>query len=95
LEGVIKLVALGLVNKLFGLLFGATKFLLITAGLLYLIEGFPLTEDVISKKQKDESYLYSPTSAFLSSLYPVLEKKDWRMKIEDAFDEIKEGIDLN
>lgn len=95
LEGLIKLVALGLVNKLFGLFFGGLKFLLIVSGLLYLTNGFPLTEDLIPVKEKADSYLYEPASEVLPSIYPTLAKASWRDKIEDTFDEIRQGIDTN
>ncbi|MEM9050921.1 MAG: CvpA family protein [Bacteroidota bacterium] len=95
LEGVIKLVALGLVNKLFGLLFGGFKFALIVSGLLYLINGFPLTEDLIPEKQKQDSYLYDPAEKLVPAIYPILDRPDWRKKLEETFEELKEGIDLN
>ncbi|HKK39036.1 MAG TPA: CvpA family protein [Cryomorphaceae bacterium] len=95
LEGVIKLVALGLINKLFGLLFGGLKFLLIVSGLLYLINGFPLTEDLIPAKEKADSYLYEPASEILPSIYPTLAKTNWRDQLEDTLDDIKEGINFN
>jgi len=95
LEGLIKLVALGLVNKLFGLLFGGLKFLLILGGLLYLIDGFPLTEDLIPAKEKADSHLYEPASELLPSIYPVLSHTKWKDQLEDTLDDIKEGIDFN
>jgi len=95
LEGVIKLVALGLINKLFGLLFGGLKFALIVSGLLYLINGFPLTEDLIPKKEKQDSYLYGPAEQLVPAIYPILDRPDWRKKLEQTFENLKEGIDLN
>jgi membrane protein required for colicin V production len=94
LEGLIKLVALGLVNKLFGLLFGGLKFLLILSGLLYLIDGFPLTEDLIPAKEKADSHLYERASELLPAIYPALDHKSWRNTLENKLEEIKEGIDL-
>jgi len=95
LEGLIKLVALGLVNKLFGLLFGGLKFLLIVSGLLYLINGFPLTEDLIPTNEKADSYLYEPASELLPAVYPTLARAKWKDQLEDTLDDIKEGIDFN
>jgi membrane protein required for colicin V production len=95
LEGLIKLVALGLVNKLFGLLFGGLKFLLIVSALLYLINGFPLTEDLIPPKEKADSYLYEPASELLPSIYPTLAKVSWKEQLEDTLDDIREGIELD
>lgn len=95
LEGVIKLVALGLVNKLFGMLFGGFKFLLILSGILYLINGFPLTDDLIPAKEKADSYLYEPASEILPSIYPALANKGWRDKLEDTLEDLREDIDFN
>ncbi|MCH2216131.1 MAG: CvpA family protein [Flavobacteriales bacterium] len=95
LEGVVKLVALGLVNKLFGLLFGGFKFALILSGILYLANGFPLTENLISDKQKQDSYLYNPAEMLIPSIYPMLDRTDWRKSLEETFENIKEGIEPN
>jgi membrane protein required for colicin V production len=95
LEGLIKLVALGLVNKLFGMLFGGFKFLLIVSGILYLINGFPLTDDLIPVKEKADSYLYEPASELLPAIYPTLAEKDWREKLENTLEDFREGIEFN
>lgn len=94
LTGLIKMVALGLVNKIFGLLFGGFKFLLIVSGILYLIDGFPLTEDLIPKEEKADSYLYPPTSTLVPTFYPVLKEADWRREIEKKLDELNDTFNL-
>lgn len=92
LEKLIKIVALGLVNKLAGLLFGALKFAIILSALIFVINGFPLTENLIPKNQKQESILYEPVEKISYIIYPKLKKQDWLEKIEDGFDSLKEEI---
>lgn len=94
LTGIIKLVALGLVNKLFGMAFGGFKFFLIVSGLLFLINGFPITSEIIPLSEKRESFLYEPTLGLISNLYPVLREGEWHEEIQDKIETLKEGINL-
>jgi len=87
LESVIKLVALGLVNKLFGMLFGGAKFALILSALLYVWNDFPLTERIIPNDWKQNSYLYTPMSGLAPALYPVLQEQNWLEKLEKQLEE--------
>ncbi|NEN24778.1 CvpA family protein [Cryomorpha ignava] len=93
LEGVIKMVALGLVNKLFGLLFGALKFALIVSGLFFILNGFPLTDKLISPKWKQESLLYKPISSIAPKLFPILHDRSWMDEIEKRFEDLKENVE--
>lgn len=92
LEGVIKMVALGLVNKLFGLLFGALKFALIVSGLFFILNGFPLTEKLISAQWKQESLLYKPIYSIAPKLFPILHDRSWLDEIEKQFEDLKENL---
>ncbi len=87
LESVIKLVALGLVNKLFGMAFGGAKFALIISALLYVWNGFPFTDQVIPGQWKQSSYLYTPVCSLAPALYPVLQDQDWLHKLEKQLEE--------
>jgi hypothetical protein len=60
-----------------------------------LINGFPLTEDLIPPKEKADSYLYEPASELLPSIYPTLAKVSWKEQLEDTLDDIREGIELD
>lgn len=93
LEGVIKMVALGLVNKLFGLLFGAIKFALIVSGLLFILNGFPVSEKIIPANWKKESYLYEPISSIAPKLFPILHDRSWMDGIEERFEGLKENVE--
>lgn len=91
LEKLIKLVALGLVNKLAGLLFGASKFAIILSAILFLIASFSFTKDLIPEKWKNDSLLYEPISSISYIIYPKLKNGEWLEKIEDGFESIKKA----
>lgn len=90
LTQVIKMAALGLVNKLFGMLFGGTKFLLIVSALLFVINGF--SESLIPNDWKKESYLYQPVQNVALVLYPVLDNQTWVDDIQEQFENLKETV---
>ncbi len=94
LESVIKLVALGLVNKIFGLVFGLAKFTLIMSGLLFIWNGFPLTKDVIPREWKNNSYLFEPLSDIAPAIYPVLKEQDWTDKLEEGLENIRDKVNI-
>jgi membrane protein required for colicin V production len=94
LTGLIKIVALGTVNKLFGLAFGGFKIFVILSGLLYLLNGFPVTQTLIPESQKRESFLYGPTSDFIGKAYPVLEEGVGNINLDRIEESLKEGINL-
>ena len=93
LEGLIKMVALGIVNKLFGLLFGGLKFALIVSGLFFIINGFPVTEKLISSKWKSESLIYQPIASIAPKLFPILHNVTWMEHLEKHFDDLKEKVE--
>lgn len=93
LERLIKLVALGLFNKLFGMLFGGLKFALILSGVLFIVSGFPLTENLISGKTRQESYLYEPVAGLAPKLFPVLKNQQWLKKLENQIDELRDKVE--
>lgn len=93
LEGLIKMVALGIVNKLFGLVFGGLKFALILSGLLFMINGFPLSEKLISSQWKSDSILYQPIASIAPRLFPILHNVTWMDNLEKHFEDLKEKVD--
>jgi membrane protein required for colicin V production len=92
LEGVVKMVALGLVNKLFGMVFGGLKFALILSGILFVFMGFPATRSLIPDSWIRGSYLYEPVSGLASRIYPALAKKEWHEEIKDQFESLKDAV---
>lgn len=90
LEGLIKLVALGLVNKIFGMIFGGFKWAIIVSALLYVIDGIP--GSLISAEQKKNSYLYEPLSELVPRIYPVLKDPTWREELREELENVKEKV---
>ncbi len=92
LEGLIKLVALNLFNKLAGMLFGALKFALILSGIIFIVNGFPFSEKAIPQQWKKDSYLYQPISDLALIIYPKLTEKKWFEDIEKQMEDFKEDV---
>ncbi|MEA3444472.1 MAG: CvpA family protein [Bacteroidota bacterium] len=72
IDKLVKAVALGFVNRLFGLVFGVAKFAFIISILLSLINRFDTQEKLITPELKQESYLYEPLSKFAPLIFPYL-----------------------
>jgi membrane protein required for colicin V production len=73
IQKLIKLAALGLVNRIFGAVFGVLKYLLITAGLLYIVNAADSRYPFIKEETKQESMLYNSFSKIIPWLYPKIE----------------------
>lgn len=95
LSKVVKMVALGMVNKLFGLLFGGIKFLLIVSALIFVFEGFPMTSNLVPVEWKSDSILYQPVSDVALKLYPVLDDQTWIDDIKSQIDNVKDEVGLD
>ena len=93
LEGLIKMVALGIVNKLFGLLFGGLKFAIIVSSLLFMMNGFPLSEKLIPRQWKSDSLIYHPVASIAPKLFPILHNATWIEDLEKHFEGLKEKVD--
>lgn len=95
LSKVVKMVALGMINKLFGLLFGGAKFLLIVSALIFVFEGFPVTSNLIPVDWKSDSMLYQPVSNVTLKLYPVLDDQTWIDDIKSQIENVKDEVGLD
>ncbi len=73
LEGVIKIAALGPVNKIMGLLLGITKWVVIIGTTLFFFAPFDLKFDILSVEKKNGSLLYNPAQEFAQTLVPTVE----------------------
>lgn len=60
LDKALKIVALGLINRLLGLIFGLVKYLLILSFLLYFFENINRKFDLVSQDYKTNSILIDP-----------------------------------
>ena len=73
LEGVIKIAALGTVNKILGLLLGITKWVVIVGTVLFFFAPFDVKYDILSEEKKNNALLYNPAQEFAKVVVPAVE----------------------
>ncbi len=95
LEKLVQMIALGLVNKLFGMLFGGLKWTLIVGSVLFVLNSIPLTNNWIGEERQQDSYLYQPILKILPAIYPILTNPEWREDIEKGLEKVKNEVPLN
>lgn len=91
LEKAANLVALKLINKVFGAAFGMLKFAVIVSVLVVIVESIDQHFEFIPKKTKEESKLYKPISSFIPTVIPSMKNTEWYF--DDISNELK-NIDL-
>lgn len=74
LEKTIKLVALGLLNRIAGSFFSLLKTALVLSFLIFFINQFNNVFDIISEETKESSVLYSPIQKVAPNVLPVIEE---------------------
>ncbi|ASS50477.1 MAG: hypothetical protein A3D31_12995 [Candidatus Fluviicola riflensis] len=79
-EKMVKAVALGPVNKAFGILFATLKMLYILSVLLVLIESYDEKGDFFPEKTKESSLLYEPVRDISIKTVPALSESTIFMK---------------
>ena len=72
----VKIIQLNLINKILGLLFGASKALIIIAFILFELNHLEQSfSTIISKNQKEESKLYSLVVEIIPTISPIAKEK--------------------
>ena len=84
LQKFIKMVALGLVNKITGAIFGLLKFALIISVILNLVNMVNAEVNFIEPEMKNSSLLYEPVSKIALVLIPGLSDISLNGVVEDA-----------
>ena len=84
LQKFIKMVALGLVNKITGAIFGLLKFALIISVILNLVNNVNAEVNFIEPEMKNSSLLYEPVSKIALVLIPGLSDISLNGVVEDA-----------
>lgn len=74
LSKMLKMVALGLVNRLLGMLFGILKYALMLSVLIYFYENLNQNFKFSEKNLKEESMLYQPIMWITKPVAPLLEE---------------------
>lgn len=80
MDSLVKAVALGWVNKLTGLVFGAAKALLIIGAVIFIFDQFIVSKlELIPQHVMDNSLLYQPINELIEIIYPKLKN----LRLED------------
>lgn len=79
LEKIIKIVMLGLVNRIIGSLFGIVKMAIILSFLILLIEIIDDRQKFITEKRKDSSLLYHPVASVAPVIISFFEKGETKL----------------
>ena len=74
LEGILNLVMLGWVNKLFGVIFAFLKTALITGLIIMVFNSINASIELVSTETLSESVLYTPLKNFADSVFPYLKE---------------------
>lgn len=77
LEKIVNLVAMKLLNKLGGALFGVLKMGLIISVFLIVVEALDQRWNFIPAEKKESSYLYSPTASIAPVIVPIFKDSEW------------------
>ena len=91
LEKVINLVALKLVNKISGSVFGIVKAAFIISLILVFVESVDQKLELIPKETKESSLLYSPIGAIAPAIIPAVKDLD---VLKEAIDRAPEVYDV-
>lgn len=94
LEGFINLIALGLVNKLLGLLFGLVKATLIMSIIVFVYDFTDQGYWILSQKTRSESTLYYPLRNTAKKLVSFSSNGNFQEVIDDIKKEGQEIIDI-
>jgi membrane protein required for colicin V production len=87
-DKLVKAMAMGPVNRIFGALFSLLKYAFIISILLAVFNSFDRTFKLIPENQKQSSRLYSPLSGLALKVFPYLHFDRAREKMEEATDRV-------
>lgn len=92
LDKALKLVALGLVNRLLGLVFGLFKYALILSFLLYFFENINRKLELVSPEYKKDSLLFEPIQLASKPFSQLLDSFEIpEFDLEDKAEDLKES----
>ena len=94
LDKIIKIVALGLISRMLGGIFGMLKMALITSALLLIVNSIDQQLEIIPKEQKKKALLYQPISEIVPFLLNEEEANSLMKEAEKVWEEPKETIPL-
>jgi len=77
----VSIVALGILNRVAGGIFGFLKAALVLSIILYFLNGFD--PGILKAEVKEKSYLYSPVESIVPMIIPRLDLDEMRMPTEE------------
>ncbi len=77
----VSIVALGILNRVAGGIFGLLKAALVLSVILYFLNGFD--PGILKAEVKERSYLYSPVESIVPMIIPRLDLDEMRMPTEE------------
>lgn len=77
LEKIVNMVAMKMVNKLAGALFGLLRTALIMSILLTIINAFDAQASIVPKDLRKDSILYAPLSMLAGKVVPAVKNSEW------------------
>ena len=80
----IKATGLGIVNRLFGVVFNVLKMALILSVIMCLFNYAGDIKPIIPEKHKQESVLYLPVSKIAPAIFPYLNIDKWKAKLKSV-----------
>ena len=88
LDKMISLIQLGLVNKLFGVLFGVLKAAFFLSGILMVCNAINTSFNFIDPELADSSLLYQPLSEFLIVILPGNSENSLLQQFKEGFNDL-------
>lgn len=76
LQRLIKVLQLGLVNKIAGSVFSVLKVGFMLSILIMIINNFQLEDKLLTREQRDGSALYEPVKSIAPAVFPMIEEQD-------------------
>jgi membrane protein required for colicin V production len=73
---------LGIINRIFGIVFNLAKMALILSVIMSLFNYAGIINPLIPEKHKQESLLYGPVSRIAPAVFPYLKFEEWKEKFK-------------
>jgi len=84
--------ALGVLNRIGGLLLGIVKSALFLGILLFIINSFDTNNKLITQNMREDSFLYEPLSSVVPAIWPTV--KEWIPERFEQSEESEPGISV-
>jgi membrane protein required for colicin V production len=80
ITGMVDAIALGVINRIFGVFLAALKMLFILSVIIMMLNSFDSQQKLITQEKKESSLLYTPISKIAPFVFPYLKLSDFSSK---------------